>query len=132
MQLKEIIPFEDEPVDLMNNIKFHKVSDDLQIKLRQDVRKVSSSKKSLKKEKYHLLLQTSLTTTYKASNKEIATRVNCEGIKYAKEANILHRVEVNGTANCFITLKDHKANFLNHHTTRLTYPVKNEIGRISK
>ena len=54
------------------------------------------------------------------------------GIKYAKEANILDKVELNGTANCFITLKDHKANFLNHPTTRLINPAKNEIGRISK
>ena len=50
----------------------------------------------------------------------------------AKEANILDKVEVNGTANCCITLKDHKANFLNHPTTRLINPAKNEIGRISK
>ena len=40
--------------------------------------------------------------------------------------------QVNGTANCFVTLKDHKENFLNHLTRRLINPVKNEIGRISK
>ena len=39
------------------------------------------------------------------------------------DANILDKVEVNGTANCFITLKDHKANFLNHPTTTLI-PLK--------
>ena len=29
-------------------------------------------------------------------------------------------------------MKDHKYNFLNHPTTRLINPAKNEIGRISK
>ena len=29
-------------------------------------------------------------------------------------------------------MKDHKENFLNHPTTRLINPAKNEIGRISK
>ena len=58
--------------------------------------------------------------------------INCEGIKYAKEASILDKVEVIGTANCFISLKDHKANFLNHPTTRLINPAKKQIGRISK
>ena len=62
----------------------------------------------LDKEEYCHLLQNAVTTTYKKSNKETERRINCEGIKYAKEKNILDKVEVNGTANCFITLKDHK------------------------
>ena len=41
-------------------------------------------------------------------------------------------MEVNGTNNCFVTLKDHKDNFENNPTTRLINPVKNEVGRISK
>ena len=86
----------------------------------------------LEKEEYRQLLQNTVTTTYKKSNKETERRINCERIKYAKEANILDKVEVNGTANCFVTLKDHKENFLNHLTRRLINPAKNEIGRISK
>ena len=45
---------------------------------------------------------------------------------------MLGKVEVNGAANCFVTTKDHKENFLNHPTTRLINPAKNESGRISK
>ena len=128
----------------MKNIKFRKVRNDFQMKLHEDLRKVRSLKKTLtfadktsnmyrlEKEEYRRLLQNIITTAYKKSNKEIESRINCEGIKYAKEANILDKSVVNGTANCFITLKDHKANFLNHPTTRLMNPAKNEIGRISK
>ena len=86
----------------------------------------------LEKEEYRHLLQNVVTTTYKNSTKETERRVNCEGIKYAKETNILDKVGVNGTANCFITLKDHNVKFLYHPTTRLINPAKNEIGRISK
>ena len=112
--------------------------------LREDLMKVRSSKKTLtfadkisnmyrlEKEEYHRLLQKAVTTTYKKSKKETEGRINCEGIKYAKEANILDKVEVNGTANCFITLKDHKVRFSNHPTTRLISPGNYEIGRISK
>ena len=78
------------------------------------------------------LLQNSVTTAYKKSNKETARRIKCQRIKYAKKVNVLHKVEVNSTVNCFITLKDHKVNFLNHYTTRLINPAKNEIGRINK
>ena len=38
----------------------------------------------------------------------------------------------NGKNNCFITLKGHKANFLNNWKTHLLNPAKNELGRISK
>ena len=143
-QVKELIPFEDDLIDLVKNIKFRKVRNDFQMKLHEDLRKVRSSKKTLtfadktsnmyqlEKEEYRHLLQNAVTTTYKKSNKETERRINCEGIKYAKEADILDKVEVNGTANCFLTLKDHKENFLNYPTTRLINPSKNEIGRISQ
>ena len=39
---------------------------------------------------------------------------------------------VNGSSSCFITLKDHKPNFLNTPKVRLLNPAKNEIGRINK
>ena len=39
---------------------------------------------------------------------------------------------MNGTGNCFVTLKDHEDNFLNHPTTSFLNPSKNEIERISK
>ena len=65
----------------------------------------------LDKDEYRHVLQNAITTTYKKSNKEKERRINYEGTKYAKEANILDKVEVNGTANCFIVLKDHKALF---------------------
>ena len=57
---------------------------------------------------------------------------NKEVIKFAKQANILDLIEINGTGNSFITLKDHKDNFTNRPTTRLINPSKNEIGCINK
>ena len=39
---------------------------------------------------------------------------------------------VNGSNSCFITLKDHKPNFLNNPKVRLLNSAKNELGRISK
>ena len=81
-QLKELISFEDNLVDLVKNIKLRKVRNDFQMKLREDLRKVRSAKKTLtfadktsdmyrlEKEEYHRLLQNAVTTTYKKSNKE--------------------------------------------------------------
>ena len=94
-QLKESIPFEDDLIDLVKNIKFHNVRNDFQMKLDEDLRKMRSPKKTLtfadktsnmyrlEKEEYRRLLQNAVTTTYKKSNKETERRINCEGIKYA-------------------------------------------------
>ena len=81
---------------------------------------------------YQNLWRNAITTSYKKANKSIGTKIIKEGIKFAKQANILDKIEINGTGNSFITLKDHKENFTNHPTTRLINPFKNEIGRISK
>ena len=86
----------------------------------------------LEKEEYRRLLQNAVTATYEKFDKETERRINCKGIKYTKEANILDKVQVKGTTNCFVTLKDHKVNFLNNPTTRLINPAKNEISRITK
>ena len=37
--------------------------------------------------------------------------MNKEGVKHAREANIIDRLEIKGTGNSFIILKDHKKNF---------------------
>ena len=44
-QLKELITFEDDLVDSVKNIKFRKVGNHFQMKLRIDLRKMRSSKK---------------------------------------------------------------------------------------
>ena len=60
-------------------------------------------------------MRNAITTSYKKTNKNIGTKINKEGIKFAKQANILDKIEINGTGNSFITLKDHKDNFTSHH-----------------
>ena len=45
---------------------------------------------------------------------------------------VIKRMETNEEGNSFITIKDHKENFVNHPTVRLINPAKNELGRISK
>ena len=79
---------------------------------------------SLSKEEYSNLLRNAITSKYKKTNKRTATNINEEGIKHARETNVINRIEINGTGNSFITLKDHKENFLNRPATRLLNPVE--------
>ena len=86
----------------------------------------------VKKNDYQNLLRNAITTTYKKANKDTGTKINKEGIRFAKQVDTLDKTEINSTGNSFITLKDYKENFTNHPTTRLINPSKNETGRISK
>ena len=81
---------------------------------------------------YSNLLQTAITSKYKKTETRTAANINEAGIKHAREANVINRTKINVTDSSFITLKDHKENFLNRPTIRLLNPAKNEIGRISK
>ena len=77
-QLKELIPFEDDLVDLVKNIKFRKIRNNFQMKLHEDLKKARSTKKKtltfadktsnryrLEREEYRRLLQNAVTTRYK-------------------------------------------------------------------
>ena len=143
-KVKELVPFQKDLIKLVKNLIFRKVDNKFQRTLAKDLKGIQSSNKTLtsgdktskmyhlSKEEYSNLLQNAIVSKYKKIDKIIATNISKEGIKGAREANIIDRIEFNGRGSSFITLKDHKENFLHRPTTRLLNPAKNEIGRISK
>ena len=143
-QVKDLIQFEDDLVRIVKELKFRKVKNNFQTKLRDDMKQVQTSNKTLTpadktsnmyrlhKNDYQNFLRKAITPSYEKANKSIGTKIQKEGIKFAKQANRLDKIGINGTGNLFITLKDHKGNFTSHPMTRLINPSKNEIGRISK
>ena len=86
----------------------------------------------LSKGQYNMLLNNSITSTYKKSNNNIKKKINISGRNILKDKEVLQRMDINGESNCFITLKDRKENFQNNPSVRLINPVKNELGRLSK
>ena len=106
--------------------------------LYEDMRKVQTSKKTLiptdktpkmcrlNKNNYQNISRNAITIAYKKANK---IKIN-KGVKFAKQADVLDKIEMNGTGNSFVTLKDRKENFMSHSTIRPINPSKNEIGRI--
>lgn len=47
---------------------------------------------------------------------------------FAKDANVLDKMEINAGNKCFVTLNDHKENFENNPKTRLINRAKNGVG----
>ena len=143
-QVKELIPFENDLMQLAKDIKFRRTNNDFQVRLKEDIRNITNSGKTLtaadktsnmyklSKDQYNHLKQNAITSTYKKTSSKVKEEIDRNGLEFAKKAGIPERMDINGTNTCFITIKDHKQNFQNNPTTRLINPAKNEIGRISK
>ena len=116
-------------IDLLHQSRFPKAKSNFKRKLNEDVKARKSSNKTLAladktsnvykltKDQYNHLLGNAVTATYKKATKGIKDIINKEGIKHSKRAGIFDRIEINCTNNCFITLKDHKENFVNFMMT---------------
>ena len=67
--MKELIPFENELVELMKNIKFRKIRNTFQEKLKEDIKLITESNKTK-------------TSADKASNSNIKKQINMLGKIY--------------------------------------------------
>ena len=98
---KELMAFENDLIKLVKEIKFRKVKNQFQNKLKDDIKKVRSSNETLtpadktsnvyrlEKEEYKHLLTNAITSTYRKARKDAAIKINRGGIKHAKEAKVL-------------------------------------------
>ena len=143
-QVKELIQFERDLLDIIKSLKFRKSRSHFQKRLNDDINTIhntnttlafadkTSNLYKLKKEQYQKMLNDSITTTYKKTSDNIHNKINTDGKKLMKDKDVLNRMLTNGNNECFITLKDYKPNFKNNPKVRLINPAENEIGRISK
>ena len=143
-QVKELSAFEKDLIAVLKDIRFRNARSDFQTALREDIRLIHNSKKTmnfadktsnmyrLTKEKHNKLLRGAITSKYKKTNTKIKDKISKKAKEILKKKEALHRLDINEESNCFFTLKDHKENFQNNPTVTLINPAKNEIGRISK
>ena len=143
-QVKELIPFENDFLELIRNIKFGKIGNTFQGKPKEDIRLIKDSHRimtfsdktsnmyRLTKEQYDQLIMNSITSTYRKANSNIKKQINKARKNLMRDKEVIKQMETNEEGNSFITIKDHKENFDNHHTVQLINPAKNKLGRISK
>ena len=130
-------------MELIRNIKFRKIRNTFQEKLKEDIKLIKESNKTmtsadrisnmyrLTKEQSDKLIMKSITSTYKKANNNIKKQINMALKNLMKEKNGIKRMETYEESNDFIT-NDCKESFDNHPAVRLINLAKNELGRISK
>ena len=142
--VRELKEFEDELLKMIQNIKFCHVRDEFQNKLREDIDTIKKDEHlyikadkttnfyKVKPDEYYKLLDKNIHKEYKKETVNSKTDPTVEDKRIADSLEISDRIDVPAKNNAFITLKDHKPNFLNNPQCRLINPYKTEIGRISK
>ena len=72
-----------------------------------------------------------ITKEYKKTNENVYTEINKEANHIAQTLEIENKMEALAEKNAYITLKDHKENFINQPKCRLINPTKSELGVVS-
>ena len=139
-----LINFENDLLNLIKHITFKPARNQFQDRLREDIQRIKASDKAfvpadksrnyyeMSKDSYEKLHIENVTKSYKKSNERTYDQINLEAKSIAKDLDLLEKVERLAKNNSFITLKDHKENFLNYPKCRLINPAKPELGKISK
>ena len=143
-QISEMVSFEKDLFNLIDNINYRQVSDTFQSQLKEDVKKINSSDKvfvkadktrnmyTLDKDNYCKLLKDNITQKYKVANQNIVRDIEIKTDVIADKLNIEDRINKPTNNPSFVTIKDHKENFQHNTKCRLINPNKPEIGRASK
>ena len=143
-QIEEMRPFEDDIVRLVEKIEFRKISDPFQDMLQTDIRKIRNSADiivpadktgnlyKMRTEQYEKLLRDNVTKSYKPAPDRLCDDINNEAKRIATRLKLEDRTEILAKSEAFITLKDHKENFMNALPCRLINPAKPEMGIVSK
>ena len=143
--IEELRNFEEGMTQIIQKVKFKKINCQFQNDLKNDLTSVKSDNHlfvfkadkstnfyKLDAAKYNQLLNDKIAKAYKKSDGNQLKTIDTEAKAITKRLKIDDRVEITAQKVAFITLKDHKDNFLNKSTSRLINPSKQEIGKISK
>ena len=143
--IPELKLFEEKMFNLIQKIQFHKKGNQLQTKLKDDLRNMKQEPRlivpadktsnfyKMEVPQYNILLQRNVEAECKRGPQDLVTTYDREDKAVAEELDItdrqIHKTEKRGA---FCTMKDTKSNFLNNPKCRLVNPTKSELGKVAK
>ena len=140
----ELKEFEDKLFENVKNIKFKKVSNSFQNKLRADINTIKNEPKLLMKAdkttnyykvdsvKSEQMIEKEVNKRYKIATPKVLNEIKSEAISLATELGVEDRIFATSQNPAYNTLKDHKEDFSNNPKCRQINPCKPELGKVSK
>ena len=120
------------------------MKNEVQDTLRRDAEKVRNDEKlyisadkttnfyKMDNHAYNDLLKKNVTNDYKKTHSDTVAKTNEKQIEIVTKLDLDDRVFATQKREAYITIKDHKDNYLNDTKCRLINPTKPELGKISK
>ena len=143
--MAELKNFENDMYDLVKNVKFkHTMQNTLQNTLKRNINDMKQENRmyvaadktknyyKVSKETYKEMMTQNVTKEYKKSDKKVVDKINKEDKEIAENLELDNRIYAFSERDSFITIKDHKENYINNTKCRLINPAKSEVGKISK
>ena len=136
--------FEEGLFEIIRTLKFKKIKNDFQDRLRRDIRRIQTSKKvfvgadkskniyEVPVPKYRKIIRDNITKSYRLDDEDTVDLINRDIYNSTSLLGIQERVNKLEEKQCYVLLKDHKPDFLQKMPTRLINPAKTELGRVSK
>ena len=143
-KMEHLNAFETDLYEIISNIQFSKRRDPFQRKLSKDAKEIASSPNvlvsadkttnlySMDKDTYEKLLHENVTRAYEKADGNLVESINLEARKISAELELADRMEVFAQRDSYITLKDHKDNFVARPQCRLINPAKSDVGIVSR
>ena len=131
-------------MELVKNVTFRKVYSNFHDQRNKDINSIRKSNNvfifadkarnlyETSKENYNKLLTENITKTYRKATNKIYSNINKEAKAIASNYEIAKRVDGLPMTDVFITLKDHKPNFITNPKCRSINPSKSELGKVGK
>ena len=143
-QVMELNSFQNDLLKLAQNVEFRTCRNNFMEELNRDLERVNetqklivnadktSNKYLIGKDNYKKLLDKNVQDDYKKERNNNMKKVTVEHQKIVSDLGLEERVFKTTPRSAFLSIKDHKDDFVNNTKCRLINPTKPEIGRISK
>ena len=143
-QKEHLNAFENDLYEMVRCIEFRLLRNAFQKQLATDIKQINETDFALvsadkttnmyemSAQYYNKLLTGNITKTYKKGSKSDICKINLEAKSIAKQLNLDSKIGQFANKKSYVTLKDHKDNFLNSPKCRLINPAKSEISIVSK
>ena len=140
--IQHLQAFEEDLINMVQNVEFRKTRSKFQTELSEIVRNIGKCKNlivpsdktsnfyEISVSEYRKLLINNITKDYEKCNDSTLNEINLEAKNLTKKLKIHERIKKLPLKNAYITVKDHKENFLTHPKCRLINPTKSDVGRI--
>ena len=104
-QVKGLISFENDLVELIRNTKFKKIRNNFQEKLKDNIKSIKKSNKTMTSadktsnmyrltiEQYEQLIMNSIASTYKKANKNIKKHINMAKKNLIRDQEVIKRIK---------------------------------------